>query len=155
MTGIASAATAVVIAHVAAATESIRIGAGGIMLPNHAPLVIAEQFGTLDALFPGGSTLGSAARRDPDQIVARAMRRNLESDANAFPRDVVELQSYFADDGQTGVRATPGAGADVALWILWIEHVRGATRRDAGAALCFCLAFCAGCAGPGDRDLSS
>ena len=118
MTGIASAATAVVIAHVAAATESIRVGAGGIMLPNHAPLVIAEQFGTLDALFPGRIDLGLGRAPGSDQIVARALRRTLESDANAFPRDVVELQSYFADDGQTGIRATPGAGADVALWIL-------------------------------------
>ena len=118
MAGIASAATAVVIGHVAAATESIRVGAGGIMLPNHAPLVIAEQFGTLDALFPGRIDLGLGRAPGSDQIVARALRRTLDSDPNAFPQDVVELQSYFADDGQTGVRATPGAGADVKLWIL-------------------------------------
>lgn len=118
MAGIASAATAVVIAHVGQATSRIRIGAGGIMLPNHSPLVIAEQFGTLDALFPGRVDLGLGRAPGSDQIVARAIRRNLDSDANAFPRDVLELQSYFADDGQTGVRATPGAGADVKLWIL-------------------------------------
>jgi len=118
MAGIASAATAVVIAHVAAATESIRVGAGGIMLPNHAPLVIAEQFGTLDALFPGRIDLGLGRAPGSDQIVARALRRNLESDANAFPQDVLELQSYFADDGKTGIRATPGAGAKPELWIL-------------------------------------
>ena len=118
MAGIASAATAIVIAHVAAATRSIRVGAGGIMLPNHAPLVIAEQFGTLDALFPGRIDLGLGRAPGSDQIVARALRRTLESDANAFPRDVLELQSYFADDGKTGIRATPGAGARPELWIL-------------------------------------
>jgi luciferase family oxidoreductase group 1 len=118
MDGIASAATSVVIGHVAAATKTIRVGAGGIMLPNHAPLVIAEQFGTLDALFPGRIDLGLGRAPGSDQRVARAIRRNLDSDANAFPRDVVELQSYFADDGQTGIRAVPGGGADVTLWIL-------------------------------------
>jgi luciferase family oxidoreductase group 1 len=107
MTGIASAATSVVLAHIGNATSSIRIGAGGIMLPNHAPLAIAEQFGTLDALFPGRIDLGLGRAPGSDQIVARAMRRNLDSDANAFPQDVMELQS-----------ATPGAGADVSLWIL-------------------------------------
>ena len=118
MAGIASAATSVVIGHVAAATSTIRVGAGGIMLPNHAPLAIAEQFGTLDALFPGRIDLGLGRAPGSDQIVARAMRRTLDSDANAFPQDVLELQSYFADDGQTGIRATPGAGAEVSLWIL-------------------------------------
>lgn len=118
MEGIASAATAVVIAHVAGATKRIRVGAGGIMLPNHAPLVIAEQFGTLDALHPGRIDLGLGRAPGSDQRVARAMRRTLTSDANDFPRDVMELQSYFADDGGTGIRATPGAGARPALWIL-------------------------------------
>ena len=113
MAGIASAATAVVIGHVAAATETIRVGAGGIMLPNHAPLVIAEQFGTLEALFPGRIDLGLGRAPGSDQRVARALRRTLDSDPNAFPQDVMELQSYFADDGQTGIRATPGAGAKV------------------------------------------
>jgi luciferase family oxidoreductase group 1 len=118
MEGIASAATAVVIAHVGQATDTIRIGAGGIMLPNHAPLQIAEQFGTLDALFPGRVDLGLGRAPGSDQRVAHAIRRTLDSDANAFPQDVLELQSYFADDGKTGIRATPGAGADVTLWIL-------------------------------------
>ncbi len=118
MEGIASAATSVVLAHVGQATETIRIGAGGIMLPNHAPLVIAEQFGTLDALFPGRIDLGLGRAPGSDQTVARALRRTLESDPNAFPQDVLELQSYFADDGQTGIRATPGAGAKPELWIL-------------------------------------
>lgn len=118
MEGIASAATAVVIGHVAAATRTIRVGAGGIMLPNHAPLVIAEQFGTLDALFPGRIDLGLGRAPGSDQRVAMAMRRNLDTDPNAFPRDVMELQSYFANDGRTGIAATPGAGADVPLYIL-------------------------------------
>jgi len=118
MTGIASAATSVVIAHIAAATRTIRVGAGGIMLPNHAPLAIAEQFGTLDALHPGRIDLGLGRAPGSDQRVARAMRRTLTSDTNAFPQDVLELQSYFADDGQTGITATPGAGANPELWIL-------------------------------------
>ena len=118
MRGIASAATSVVLAHVAAATRTIRVGAGGIMLPNHAPLVIAEQFGTLDALYPGRIDLGLGRAPGSDQRVARALRRTLESDPNAFPQDVLELQSYFADDGQTGIVATPGAGADIEMWIL-------------------------------------
>src|SRR5438876_11694935 len=111
MPGIASAATSVLIGHVAGKTSTIRVGSGGVMLPNHAPLVIAEQFGTLDALFPGRIDLGLGRAPGSDQVVARAIRRTLETDPNAFPRDVMELQSYFADDGQTGIRATPGAGA--------------------------------------------
>lgn len=118
MKGIASAATSVVIGHIAAATKTIRIGAGGIMLPNHAPLVIAEQFGTLDALYPGRIDLGLGRAPGSDQRVAHAIRRTLDSDPNAFVRDIVELQSYFADDGRTGISATPGAGANVQLYIL-------------------------------------
>jgi luciferase family oxidoreductase group 1 len=118
MKGIASAATSVVIGHIAAATNTIRVGAGGIMLPNHAPLVIAEQFGTLDALYPGRIDLGLGRAPGSDQRVAHAIRRTLDSDPNAFVRDIVELQSYFADDGRTGISATPGAGADVQLYIL-------------------------------------
>ena len=114
MRGIAS----VVIGHIAAATSTIRVGSGGIMLPNHSPLVIAEQFGTLDALYPGRIDLGLGRAPGSDQRVAAAIRRTLDSDPNAFPRDVMELQSYFADDGQTGIVATPGAGADVQLYIL-------------------------------------
>lgn len=118
MEGIASAATSLVIQHVAAATSTIRVGAGGIMLPNHAPLVIAEQFGTLDALFPGRIDLGLGRAPGSDQRVAAALRRTLNSDPNAFPREVMELQSYFADDGATGIKATPGAGADIQFYIL-------------------------------------
>ena len=118
MAGIASAATSIVISHVAAATSTIRVGAGGIMLPNHAPLVIAEQFGTLDALYPGRIDLGLGRAPGSDQRVASALRRMLDTDPNSFPRDILELQSYFADDGQTGIQATPGAGANVELYIL-------------------------------------
>jgi luciferase family oxidoreductase group 1 len=118
MKGIASAATSVVIGHIAAATKTIRVGSGGIMLPNHSPLVIAEQFGTLDALYPGRIDLGLGRAPGSDQRVAAAIRRTLDSDPNAFPRDVMELQSYFSDDGRTGIVATPGAGADVQLYIL-------------------------------------
>jgi luciferase family oxidoreductase group 1 len=95
MPGIASAATAVLIAHVAAATSTIRVGAGGIMLPNHAPLVIAEQFGTLESLFPGRIDLGLGRAPGTDQVTARALRRNLSSDVDQFPQDVVELMHYF------------------------------------------------------------
>jgi luciferase family oxidoreductase group 1 len=118
MPGIASAATAVVLAHIGAATSTIRIGAGGIMLPNHAPLTIAEQFGTLAALFPGRIDLGLGRAPGSDQRVMMAMRRTLSGDVNQFPRDVMELQAYFAGDDSAGFQATPGAGSDVPLWIL-------------------------------------
>ena len=119
MPGIASAATAVVIGQVAAATSRIRVGAAGIMLPNHAPLVIAEQFGTLAALFPGRIDLGLGRAPGSDMRAARALRRNLDSDPDGFPRDVVELQAYFrpARPGQP-LQAVPGAGQEVPLWIL-------------------------------------
>src|SRR5277367_1709970 len=119
MPGIASAATAVALAHVAVATNTIRIGAGGIMLPNHAPLLIAEQFGTLAALHPGRVDLGLGRAPGSDQITARAMRRTLHRSGDDFPRDVVELMGYFqaAEPGQV-VQAVPGAGLDVPIWIL-------------------------------------
>jgi luciferase family oxidoreductase group 1 len=117
--GIASAATAVVIGHVAAGTSTIRVGAGGIMLPNHAPLVIAEQFGTLASLFPGRIDLGLGRAPGTDQITARALRRNLATDADRFPQDVIELMSYFGPvRPEQQVRAIPGAGLDVPVWIL-------------------------------------
>jgi luciferase family oxidoreductase group 1 len=117
--GIASAATAVVIGHVAAGTSAIRVGAGGIMLPNHAPLMVAEQFGTLASLFPGRIDLGLGRAPGTDQITAHALRRNLATGADSFPQDVIELMSYFrpAQPGQQ-VRAIPGAGLDVPVWIL-------------------------------------
>ena len=117
--GIASAATAVALAHVAAGTRHIRIGAGGIMLPNHAPLLIAEQFGTLAALHPGRVELGLGRAPGSDQVTARAVRRALFGSEDSFPQEVVELMGYFepAEPGQA-VQAVPGAGLRVPLWIL-------------------------------------
>lgn len=117
MPGIASAATAVLIGHVAGGTTSIRVGAGGIMLPNHAPLVIAEQFGTLESLFPGRIDLGLGRAPGSDHATARALRRNLSSE-DQFPQDVVELMDYFSAAQRNTVRAVPGAGLNVPVWIL-------------------------------------
>jgi luciferase family oxidoreductase group 1 len=118
MPGIASAATSVLIGHVAGGTKTIRVGAGGIMLPNHSPLVIAEQFGTLQALYPGRIDLGLGRAPGSDQATARALRRNLASDADEFPRDVLELIDFMSDEPQQRVRAVPGTGAKVPVWIL-------------------------------------
>ncbi len=118
MPGIASAATGVVIGALAAATNHIRVGAGGIMLPNHAPLVIAEQFGTLEALYPGRIDLGLGRAPGSDQRTLRALRRNREG-AERFPQEVLELLAYFeGDESKTGIIATPGAGADIPVWLL-------------------------------------
>ena len=118
MPGISSAATSVLIAHVAGGTKTIRVGAGGVMLPNHSPLVIAEQFGTLESLFPGRIDLGLGRAPGSDQITARALRRNLSSDSDAFPQDVMELMDYFSDSPRQPVRAVPGTGLHVPMWIL-------------------------------------
>ena len=119
MPGVASAATSVVIAHVAGGTSTIRVGAGGVMLPNHAPLVIAEQFGTLAALHPGRIDLGVGRAPGSDQLTARALRRTLAGDVDQFPQDVVELMAWL-DDPQPGqtVHAIPGEGSKVPVWIL-------------------------------------
>ena len=119
MPGIASAATSVVICHVATGTKTIRVGAGGIMLPNHSPLVIAEQFGTLESLFPGRIDLGLGRAPGSDQTTAQALRRNLASDPDQFPQDVMELRAYLgpAMPGQR-VLAFPGVGTNVPIWIL-------------------------------------
>jgi luciferase family oxidoreductase group 1 len=119
MPGIASAATAVAIGAVAGATKTIRVGAGGIMLPNHAPLVIAEQFGTLDALYPGRIDLGLGRAPGTDQRTAQALRRDLVTSSERFPQDVLELQALLGpvQDGQV-IRAFPGADSNVPLWLL-------------------------------------
>ena len=119
MPGIASAATAVVIAHIASSTQKIRVGAGGVMLPNHAPLVIAEQFGTLETLYPGRIDLGLGRAPGTDMLTARALRRELKDSDMHFPRDVQELMSYFAGEqpGQR-IRAIPGVGLKVPIWLL-------------------------------------
>jgi len=118
MPGIASAATAVALAHVAASTQTIRVGSGGIMLPNHAPMVVAEQFGTLEALHPGRIDLGLGRAPGTDGETARALRRYFEA-ADQFPRDVMELQNFLGDpvEGQR-VTAWPGAGSKVPIWLL-------------------------------------
>jgi luciferase family oxidoreductase group 1 len=119
MPGIASAATSVVIGHVAAGTSTIRVGAGGIMLPNHSPLVIAEQFGTLEALFPGRIDLGLGRAPGSDQLTARALRRTLASNPDHFPHDVMELMGYLgAPAPDMHVLAIPGVNSNVPLWIL-------------------------------------
>ena len=119
MPGIASAATAVALAFVGAGTCTIRIGAGGVMLPNHAPLVVAEQFGTLESLFPGRVDLGVGRAPGTDRAAAFALRRNHASDENRFPNDVVELIDYLGDPREgPAVRAVPGEGLNVPVWIL-------------------------------------
>ena len=123
MRGIASAATSLVIQHVAAGTKTIRVGAGGIMLPNHSPLVIAEQFGTLEALFPGRIDLGLGRAPGTDMMTARALRRNLESAAQNFPQDVVELLQLLGPrQPDQKVVAVPGMDSNVPVWLLGSSH---------------------------------
>lgn len=117
MPGIASAATAVLIGQVAAATRTIRVGSGGIMLPNHAPLMVAEAFGTLATLFPGRIDLGLGRAPGTDMATARALRRHMEG-ADSFPHDVVELMGYLGNPSDARVRAFPGTGTHVPIWIL-------------------------------------
>src|SRR5260221_7364317 len=119
MPGIASAATSIVIGHVAGATNTIRVGAGGVMLPNHSPLIIAEQFGTLAALYPGRIDLGVGRAPGTDQRTMRALRRNLTGDHDNFPQDVLELIAYLGPlSPEQPVRAVPGTGSEVPVWIL-------------------------------------
>lgn len=119
MEGIASSATSILISHVAAGTSSIRVGSGGIMLPNHAPLVIAEQFGTLESLYPGRIDLGLGRAPGTDQLTAMALRRNLESADEDFSQNLAELREYLsADNAGSRVRAIPGEGLDIPIWLL-------------------------------------
>jgi luciferase family oxidoreductase group 1 len=119
MPGIASAATAIVIAHVGAGTSTIRIGSGGVMLPNHSPLVIAEQFGTLEALFPGRVDLGLGRAPGTDMRTARALRRNMEAGAESFPHDIIELQRLLGEPNEEqGLLAVPGMRSNVPIWLL-------------------------------------
>jgi luciferase family oxidoreductase group 1 len=142
MQGIASAATSVVIGHVAGQTKSIRVGAGGIMLPNHAPLVIAEQFGTLESLYPGRIDLGLGRAPGSDQLTARALRRFLGSSGDTFPQDVLELQSYFAaaTPGQR-LRAVPGAGLSVPLYLLGSSDFSARLAAELGLPFAFASHF--------------
>lgn len=118
MDGIAGGATSVVLAHIGDATSTIRIGSGGIMLPNHTPFQIAEQFGTLDALFPGRVDLGLGRAPGAGPELQRALRKNLHAAAEAFPQDVVELRALLSADTPLAIHATPGRGADVEMWML-------------------------------------
>lgn len=119
MISVASSATSVVIGHIAAGTKTMRVGSGGIMLPNHSPLVIAEQFGTLASLFPGRIDLGLGRAPGTDQVTAMAIRGERFNAANSFPQDVLKLQAYFsADNSKSSVRAIPGEGLDIPIWIL-------------------------------------
>ncbi len=143
MEGIAGGATSVVLAHVGQATSTIRIGAGGVMLPNHNPLVITEQFGTLDALFPGRIDLGLGRAPGADQRVAQALRRNLMESAERFPQDVVELQSRFAGYPPMPLVATPGTGAPVKLWILGSSLFGASLAAHLGLPFAFASHFTA------------
>jgi luciferase family oxidoreductase group 1 len=141
MAGIASAATAVVVGHIAAGTRSIRVGAGGIMLPNHAPIIIAEQFGTLERLFPGRIDLGLGRAPGTDQLTVRALRRTLQSD-DQFPRDVMELQAFFAAAGPNQkIQAVPAAGTDVPLWILGSSTYGAQLAAELGLPYAFASHF--------------
>ncbi|WP_222537585.1 LLM class flavin-dependent oxidoreductase [Pedobacter polysacchareus] len=119
MISVASSATSVVIGHIAGGTKTIRVGSGGIMLPNHSPLVIAEQFGTLESLYPGRIDLGLGRAPGTDQVTAMAIRGERMNAANSFPQDVLKLQAYFsAENSNSSVRAIPGEGLDIPIWIL-------------------------------------
>jgi luciferase family oxidoreductase group 1 len=146
MPGIASAATALVISHVAANTRTIRVGAGGIMLPNHSPLVIAEQFGTLESLYPGRIDLGLGRAPGSDQRTARALRRHMGGDtAENFPQDVLELQDYFAEPSDyQALRAVPGAGLKVPLWLLGSSMFSAQLAAELGLPFAFASHFAPG-----------
>ena len=141
MPGIASAATSVVLAHLAAGSTTIRVGAGGIMLPNHAPYVIAEQFGTLARLFPGRIDLGLGRAPGTDQLTLHALRRPPEA-AETFPQDVLELQAFLApvSPGQR-IQAVPAAGTEVPLWILGSSHFGAMLAAELGLPYAFASHF--------------
>ncbi len=146
MPGIASAATAVAIGHVAAGTNRIRVGAGGIMLPNHAPLVIAEQFGTLASLFPGRIDLGLGRAPGTDPRTAQALRRTLQGGVDSFPQDVLELLAYFrtpmpGTENAPAVRAIPGEGTNVPVWILGSSHYGARLAAALGLPYAFASHF--------------
>jgi luciferase family oxidoreductase group 1 len=139
--GIASAATSVVIGHVAGQTKKIRVGAGGIMLPNHAPLVIAEQFGTLESLYPGRIDLGLGRAPGSDQRTARALRRSsLAGSGDTFPQDVLELQSYFAG-ANLGIQAVPGTGLKIPLYLLGSSDFSARLAAELGLPFAFASHF--------------
>ena len=146
MPGIASAATAVVIGHVAGGTKTIRVGSGGIMLPNHSPLVIAEQFGTLASLYPGRIDLGLGRAPGTDPLTARALRRDLAGNVDNFPNDVRELQAYFASDsdGIRRIHAVPGEGLEVPIWLLGSSLFSAQLAAEMGLPFAFASHFAPG-----------
>ncbi len=141
MPGVASAATALVIGHVAGGTQTIRVGAGGIMLPNHPPLVIAEQFGTLESLYPGRIDLGLGRAPGTDARTAMALRRDPVLAGERFPEDVIELQSYFASPQPGRIRAVPGAGLTVPIWLLGSSLFSAQLAAELGLPFAFASHF--------------
>jgi luciferase family oxidoreductase group 1 len=141
MPGIASSATSVVIGHIAAATDRIRVGAGGIMLPNHATLVIAEQFGTLESLFPRRIDLGLGRAPGTDQETAYALRRTLNASVEDFPMQVGELESYFSDHSNGRVHAIPGKGLHVPIWLLGSSDFSARLAAEKGLPFSFASHF--------------
>jgi luciferase family oxidoreductase group 1 len=142
MPGIASAATAVLVGHVGAGTSHIRIGAGGIMLPNHAPLQVAEQFGTLESLFPGRVDLGLGRAPGTDRAAAGALRRTLNVDPDDFPNDVLELMALLGEpEPHQAVLAVPGAGLDVPIWILGSSLFGAQVAAELGLPFAFASHF--------------
>ncbi|MDQ3322690.1 MAG: LLM class flavin-dependent oxidoreductase [Acidobacteriota bacterium] len=142
MTGIASAATSVVIGYIAGGTQKIRVGAGGIMLPNHAPLVIAEQFGTLESLYPGRIDLGLGRAPGSDQLTARALRRTLHASGDDFPELLEELRFFLREPVENQrVRAVPGAGLDVPIWLLGSSGFSAQLAGELGLPFAFAAHF--------------
>jgi luciferase family oxidoreductase group 1 len=142
MPGVASAATAVVIGYIAGGTSTIRVGSGGIMLPNHPPLIVAEQFGTLASLYPGRIDLGLGRAPGADALATHALRRHGDDSAERFPQDVIELRSYFARErpGQK-LRAVPGAGLEVPIWLLGSSLFSAQLAAELGLPFAFASHF--------------
>ena len=141
MPGIASSATSVLIGYIAAGTSHIRVGSGGIMLPNHAPLVIAEQFGTLESMYPGRIDLGLGRAPGGDPQTAAALRRGLGSSGDTFPRDLLELQSYFHPRAASQVRAVPGTGLNIPIYLLGSSDFSAALAAELGLPFAFASHF--------------
>ncbi|MBB4824810.1 luciferase family oxidoreductase group 1 [Sporosarcina luteola] len=141
MQGVASSATSIIIGHVAGETKTIRVGSGGVMLPNHAPLVIAEQFGTLEAMYPGRIDLGLGRAPGSDQATAYALRRTLHSSGDDFPEQVAELRSYFEENPTARVRAVPGEGQDIPIWLLGSSGFSAQLAAELGLPFSFASHF--------------
>ncbi len=141
MPGVGSSATSVLIGHIAGATERMRIGAGGVMLPNHAPLVIAEQFGTLEAIYPGRIDLGLGRAPGSDQATAYALRRTLHSGGEDFPQQLAELRSFFNPEPHARVRAFPGEGQDIPIWLLGSSDFSARLAAEKGLPFSFASHF--------------